>query len=390
MEKSVLTEKIIGCAIRVHQSLGPGYLESVYQNALLIELKQAAIEAVKNYRIPVYYEGEQVGDFVADVIVDNSVILELKATQEIHPTHEAQLVNYLQSTGMEIGLILNFGAASLQVKRKHKSYRPKSSRLGNPENPVHPVKKAFSLLEILVAISVLSILLVVLLNIVHGSTTLWRTAENRAEAYREARAAAQVVSADLRNLLPSTNSAYFLTNLPGSDASTRPNSQIGFLATLPATSQNTNNKSELCAVAYFLAYGNKGPVAGNHGRQSYNLYRYFIESNETFAHLLKNAPFSDVTPTNTNCEILARNILDFQVTPLTSSTNGFTNWTYSSSTPTPDLMELKIVGLNNERSLRFKARIDQAAWDTLRGETNTSDYLKNTKTFTTRVKINHP
>ena len=390
MEKAALTEKIIGCAMGVHRTLGPGYLESVYQNALLIELKKAAFEAVKNHRIPVYYEGEQVGDFVADVIVDNSVILELKATQEIHPTHEAQLVNYLQSTGMEIGLILNFGAASLQVKRKHKSYRPKSSRLGNPENPVHPVKKAFSLLEILVAISVLSILLVVLLNIVHGSTTLWRTAENRAEAYREARAAVQVVSADLRNLLPSTNSAYFLTNLPGSDASTRPNSQIGFLATLPATSQNTNNKSELCAVAYFLAYGNKGPVAGNHGRQSYNLYRYFIESNETFAHLLKNAPFSDVTPTNTNCEILARNILDFQVTPLTSSTNGFTNWTYSSSTPTPDLMELKIVGLNNERSLRFKARIDQAAWDTLRGETNTSDYLKNTKTFTTRVKINHP
>lgn len=390
MEKSVLTEKIIGCAIRVHQSLGPGYLESVYQNALLIELKQAAIGAVKNHRIPVYYKGEKVGDFIADVIVDNSVILELKATQEIHDAHEAQLVNYLQSTGLEIGLLLNFGAASLQVKRKHKSYRPKSSPLGNPENPVHPVKKAFSLLEILVAISVLSILLVVLLNIVHGSTTLWRTAENRAEAYREARAAIQVVTADLRNLLPSTNSACFLTNLPGSDPSTLPNSQIGFLTTLPATAQNTNNKSDLCAVAYFLAYGNKGPLAGSHGRQSYNLYRYFIESNETFAHLLKNAPFSDVTPTNTNCEILARNILDFQVTPLTSSTNGFTNWTYSPCTPTPDLVELKIVGLNNERSLRFNARSDQAGWDTLRGETNTSDYLKNTKTFTTRVKINHP
>ncbi|MEI8284426.1 MAG: GxxExxY protein [bacterium] len=385
MEKAALTEKIIGCALRVHQSLWPGYLESVYQNALLIELKKADIEAVKNHRIPVYYEGEQVGDFVADVIVDSSVILELKATQEIHPAHEAQLVNYLQSTGLEIGLILNFGAASLQVKRKHKS-----SPLGNPENPVHPVKKAFSLLEILVAISVLSILLVVLLNIVHGSTTLWRTAENRAEAYREARAAVQVVSADLRNLLPSTNSAYFLTNLPGSDASTRPNSQIGFLTTLPATTQNTNNKSDLCAVAYFLAYGNKGPLAGSHGRQSYNLYRYFIESNETFANLLKNAPFSGVTPTNTNCEILSRNILDFQVTPLMTSTNGFTNWTYSSSTPTPDLVELKIVGLNNERSQRFNARSDQAGWDTLRGETNTSDYLKNTKTFTTRVKINHP
>ena len=388
MEKAALTEKIIGCAMRIHQSLGPGYLESVYQNALLIELKKAAIEAVKNHRIPVYYEGEQVGDFVADVIVDNCVILELKATQEIHDAHEAQLVNYLQSTGLEIGLILNFGAASLQIKRKHKSYRPKSSLPGNPENPVHPVKKAFSLLEILVAISVLSILLVVLLNIVHGSTTLWRTAENRAEAYREARAAIQVMSADLRNLLPSTNSAHFITNLPGSDASTRPNSQIGFLTTIPVTAQNTNNKSDLCAVAYFLAYANKAPVAGNQGPQSYNLYRYFIESNETFANLQQNAPFSDVNPANTKCEILARNILDFQITPLTASTNGFTNWTHSPSTPTPDLVELKIVGLNNERSHRFNARNDQPAWDTLRGDTNAPDYLKNTKTFTTRVKLN--
>jgi GxxExxY protein len=388
MEKAVLTEKIIGCAMRVQQSLGPGYLESVYQNALLIELKKAAIVAIKNHRIPVYYEGEQVGDFIADVIVDNCVILELKATQEIHAAHEAQLVNYLQSTGLEIGLLLNFGSSSLQIKRKHKSYRPKASPLGNPENPVHPVKKAFSLLEILVAISVLSILLVVLLNIVHGSTTLWRAAENRAEAYREARAAIQVVSADLQNLLPSTNQACFMTNLPGTDPSTRPDSQVGFLATLPATSQNTNSKSDLCAVAYFLAYGNKAPVAGNHSRQSYNLYRYFIESNETFANLKKNAPFCDVNPANTNCEILARNILDFQITPLTASTNGFTTWTHSLSTPTPDLVELKIIGLNNERSQRFNARNDQAAWDTLRREPNTSDYLKNTKTFTTRVKIN--
>ena len=255
-------------------------------------------------------------------------------------------------------------------------------------NSVNSVKKAFSLLEILVAISVLSILLVVLLNIVHGSTTLWRTAENRAEAYRESRAAIQVVSADLRNLLPSTNSAHFITNLPGSDASTRPNSQIGFLTTIPVTAQNTNNKSDLCAVAYFLAYANKAPVAGNQGPQSYNLYRYFIESNETFANLQQNAPFSDVNPANTHCEILARNILDFQITPLTASTNGFTNWTHSPSTPTPDLVELKIVGLNNERSHRFNARNDQPAWDTLRGDTNASDYLKNTKTFTTRVKLN--
>ena len=71
MEKAALTETIIGCAMGVHRTLGPGYLESVYQNALLIELKKAAIEAVKNHRIPVYYEGEQVGDFVADMIVNN-------------------------------------------------------------------------------------------------------------------------------------------------------------------------------------------------------------------------------------------------------------------------------------------------------------------------------
>lgn len=393
MEKEDLTEQIIGCAMTVHKTLGPGYLESVYKNALLIELQRHGINAVPNHRIPVHYQGEPVGDFVADIVIENAVILELKAAQDIHASHEVQLVNYLKSTGIEIGLILNFGASSLQFKRKHRTFRPSPVNLGNP---VHPVSKkhAFTLVELLVAMGVLSILLVVLLNVVQSSTLLWRTTENRAEAYREARAALQIMASDLEALFASTNTNYFQTNLPGSDASTLAKSQIGFLATLPLTAQSPNSQSDVCSIGFFAAYGPKSPIAGTNGQQGWNIYRYFIESNETFANLTNGrALFSNVTPSNTNCEILARNVLDLQITPLVAETNtsgGVTNFSTNwnpALCPLPHLVEIRIVSVNNERSRRL---LTQADWTALRADTNSSDYLKNTKIFTTRVNLSNP
>lgn len=126
MEHEHLTENIIGCAMAVHQTLGAGFLESVYHNALLMELTHAGLEFQSNRHIPVFYRGAQVGDFVADIVVENRIIIEIKAVTEIHPVHEAQTVNYLHATGLEIGLILNFGASQLGIKRKHKTYKPKS------------------------------------------------------------------------------------------------------------------------------------------------------------------------------------------------------------------------------------------------------------------------
>jgi len=384
MELENLTQKIIGCALTVHQALGPGFLESVYQNALLIELRHAGLQCEANSRIPVHYREENVGDFIADILVEHLVILELKSVNEFHPAHEAQLVNYLHATALEVGLLLNFGAPQLGIKRKHKTYKPKSPPVP-PANPVILSKKssAFSILELLVAISVLSILLVVLMNIVQTSASLWRTSENKVEAYREARAALQVMASDLKNILPSTNTDFFRTNLTNS-----PN--ICFLATLPLSSQNMNSLSDVCTVGYFLAYDNKSPIAGDNGRQSYNLYRYFVESNETFANLTANSTTALTASLDTNhFEILARNVVGFNATySVTNGSGGLTSWIKSATTPIPHIVEIQVTAVNNERTMRFGERGASGEWDTFSANTNASDYLKNTKTFTTRIYLN--
>jgi len=117
MKHKELTGKIIECAFRVHKNLGFGFLESVYQNALLIELTRAGLRADKEKKIQVNYDGQVIGDFVADILVEEKVILELKSVREIHPAHEAQLINYLKATSIEVGLLINFGEKA-EIKRK--------------------------------------------------------------------------------------------------------------------------------------------------------------------------------------------------------------------------------------------------------------------------------
>ncbi len=124
MECRELTERIIGCAMKVHSALGPGFLESVYHNALAHELEKAALAVESEKPIAVHYDGIVVGDFLADLLVENTVLLELKANQALSPANEVQLVNYLTATGIEIGLLLNFGAQRLEFRRKTKTYRP--------------------------------------------------------------------------------------------------------------------------------------------------------------------------------------------------------------------------------------------------------------------------
>ena len=118
MKYEDLTEKIIGCAYKVYNTLGFGFLESVYENALVIELKKAGFRAEQQYPIDVYYDGECVGAFKADVIVNELIILELKSVQVIRKEFEVQLVNYLTATMKPVGLILNFGPKKVDVKRK--------------------------------------------------------------------------------------------------------------------------------------------------------------------------------------------------------------------------------------------------------------------------------
>ena len=120
MECEKLTEKIIGCAYRGYNKMGFGFLESVYEKCMLIELCKAGLDTEAQKPITVYYEGEIVGEFVADILVDDTVILELKSVRRIIRAHEVQLVNYLVATGKPVGLILNFGETKVEIKRKVK------------------------------------------------------------------------------------------------------------------------------------------------------------------------------------------------------------------------------------------------------------------------------
>ena len=113
-----LCGRIIGAAMKVHSTLGPGFLESVYQNALIWELRKNGFKAEAERPITVRYDGEIVGAFAADVLVNDKVIVELKATQSLAKPHEVQLVNYLIATGIDEGLLLNFGAERLEYKKK--------------------------------------------------------------------------------------------------------------------------------------------------------------------------------------------------------------------------------------------------------------------------------
>jgi GxxExxY protein len=112
-----LTQGVIGAAFEVHKQLGPGFLEKVYENALLFELTTRGINVTSQAEIPVSYKGRSVGNYIADLLVEARLIVEIKATSAIDPSHQAQLIHYLKATGLKVGLLLNFGSKSLQIKR---------------------------------------------------------------------------------------------------------------------------------------------------------------------------------------------------------------------------------------------------------------------------------
>jgi len=112
-----LTEKIIGAAFDVSNELGNGFIESVYEKALLISLRERGIHAESQKPLQVFFHEQAVGKFVADVIVEDEIILELKAVKTIAPEHIAQVINYLKATGLEVGLLLNFGKRRLEYRR---------------------------------------------------------------------------------------------------------------------------------------------------------------------------------------------------------------------------------------------------------------------------------
>ncbi|MCE0483022.1 MAG: GxxExxY protein [Methylacidiphilales bacterium] len=116
-----LTQKVIGEAMYVHRTLGSGFLESIYHHALLIRLRKLGLKVESQKPLSVYFEGEIIGDFATDLIVEERLILKLKAVSALNSAHEVQLVNYLTATKIETGLLLNFGTKSLEFKRKSRT-----------------------------------------------------------------------------------------------------------------------------------------------------------------------------------------------------------------------------------------------------------------------------
>ena len=116
-EHDALTEAVIGCVFRVANGLGAGFLEKVYENALIYELRKAGLRAQQQMMVSVHYEGQNVGDYIADIIVEDRLLLELKACKGLEDVHLAQCLNYLKATGVHVGLLFNYGRPRLQWKR---------------------------------------------------------------------------------------------------------------------------------------------------------------------------------------------------------------------------------------------------------------------------------
>ncbi|MCG2675621.1 GxxExxY protein [bacterium] len=117
IEFEELSSKIIKAAIEVHKKLGPGFLESIYQQALLIQLKKDGLKVETQKEVKIHYNGQEVGTHRLDLVVNKTIIIELKAVKEFDGSHIAQVISYLKATGLKIGLLLNFAKATLEIKR---------------------------------------------------------------------------------------------------------------------------------------------------------------------------------------------------------------------------------------------------------------------------------
>ncbi len=117
MDLNEITYKINGAVFEVNKILGPGFLEKVYENALLLELQERTLKVESQAPIKVLYRGAIVGEYFADLLVEQRVIIELKAVERIQKVHEAQLLNYLKATGLQLGLLVNFRYPKAEIKR---------------------------------------------------------------------------------------------------------------------------------------------------------------------------------------------------------------------------------------------------------------------------------
>jgi len=136
MKNEELTRQTIGCAFKVFNQLGFGFLESIYKKAMIIELNKSDLKVEAEKPLKVYYDGQVVGDFFVDLLIEETVIIELKSVHRLAKEHEVQLVNYLNGLNKEIGLLINFGLSGVEVRRKYRTPKTENNNLQNPVNPV--------------------------------------------------------------------------------------------------------------------------------------------------------------------------------------------------------------------------------------------------------------
>ena len=117
MDINDITYAINGAVFEVNRELGPGFLEKVYENALMVELNKRGLKAESQVLIQVKYKGQIVGEYFADILVEDQVVIELKTVDQLQGIHEAQLLNYLKATGMKVGLLINFKGSKAEIKR---------------------------------------------------------------------------------------------------------------------------------------------------------------------------------------------------------------------------------------------------------------------------------
>lgn len=131
---SDIIEKIIGCAMKVHRHMRNGFQELIYQRCLIIEFKKIALPFSNEVELPIFYDSVEVGKRRADFLIENKVIVEIKAVSELTDTHLAQALNYLEALNLEIGLLINFGSKSLEVKRIINNKYKQSFQSNNQRN----------------------------------------------------------------------------------------------------------------------------------------------------------------------------------------------------------------------------------------------------------------
>ena len=113
----LISEQVISCAFEVSNTLGAGFFEKVYENALCVEFSRAGIPFCRQQHYEIRYKDENIGDYIADIVVENKLLIELKALSALNREHEAQVMNYLKASGLRVGLLLNFGTPRITVKR---------------------------------------------------------------------------------------------------------------------------------------------------------------------------------------------------------------------------------------------------------------------------------